>query len=75
MVGFGSNWYQMHRWVLAWRWHMVGFGSNCYHIHTWEINEDLRQFSEDLKREANGECKVDRTVQTLEPLRSLLVCL
>ena len=31
MVGFGSNWYQMHGWVLAWRWHMVGFGSNCYH--------------------------------------------
>ena len=34
MAAFGSNWYQMHRWVLAWRWHMVGFGSNCYHIHT-----------------------------------------
>ena len=34
MVGFGSHWYQIHRWVLAWRWHMVGFGSNCYHIHT-----------------------------------------
>ena len=37
MVGFGSNWYQMHRWVLAWRWHMVGFGSNSYHIHRWEL--------------------------------------
>ena len=33
MAGFGSNWYQMHGRVLAWRWHMVGFGSNCYHIH------------------------------------------
>ena len=38
-----------------------------------EFNEDLRQFNEDLEREANGECKVDRTVQPLEPLRSLLV--
>ena len=37
MVGFGSNWYQMPRWVLARRWHMVGFGSNWYQMHGWEI--------------------------------------
>ena len=38
-----------------------------------EFNEDLRQFNEDLEREANGECKVDRTVQSLESLQTLLV--
>ena len=32
MVGSGSNWYQMHGWVLAWRWHMIGFGSNWYQM-------------------------------------------
>ena len=31
MAGFGSNWYQMHRRVIASRMHMVGFGSNFYH--------------------------------------------
>ena len=33
-----------------------------------EFTEDLRQFNEDLEREANGECKVDRTLQPLESL-------
>ena len=33
-----------------------------------ELNEVLRQFSEDLEREANGECKVDTMVQPLESL-------
>ena len=28
MIGFGSNWYQMRGWRLAWRWQIVGFGSN-----------------------------------------------
>ena len=37
------------------------------------FNEDLRQFNGDLEREANGKCKVDRIVQPLESLQTLLV--
>ena len=37
MVGFGSNWYQMRRWVLAWMCHMAAFGSNWYQMHRWVL--------------------------------------
>ena len=37
MIVFGSNWYQMHGWVLAWRCQIEGFGSNWYQIHGWVL--------------------------------------
>ena len=64
--------YVLYRSLRA-RFDLVQAKMNALVDYLREFNEDLRQFNEDLEREANGDCKVDRTVQPLEPLRSLLV--